>query len=217
MKMKRFSSFFLSVLVSCILITSSHQRAYGASDISCSEAKAWVKAQVTLPTTLKEFSQLPIALRRQAFSQLSDSVRTSLWIEHLNSFRSDLNPTQLVALEHIIALITLQSKVKVGSLEEMSPEQLAATFNSTAHPYLSLQMFTVLGSWDDDLSISYRKLGDIYVPAFNPAGGPPGKKASCGCSTESDHCGLACNGGDCTGSSIGCGTLWEYACNGTCA
>jgi hypothetical protein len=114
------------------------------------EIAAWVEAhRDTLPTTLAELAQFPVAFRRVIVNAVSPEQRTRFWQAHLGTFlepAAGLTAAQRTVIEEIIPQLSdlfgsplLEAQAKMRPLEQrmsqtFSRAQCAAIFGMVGPP-----------------------------------------------------------------------------------
>ena len=186
-----------------------------------------------------DMSSLPLKRRKASFRIASSSDKSDLWRTHLALFlvkRSALSSRQTEVILFAMSLATpehfeVQSsdpswKVKVREPLRSLEEQIVSAFSLEE----GSKIFATLGD-DTELaksntsvllrSINYKPQSDsgpLNRWTYTRLQGPMEveRYGTCQCSTSSDWCPLsgACSGSNCTSTSSGCGTLWNYPCNG---
>jgi hypothetical protein len=165
------------------------------------EAVAWLRANPgRLPERYDDFAQFTVAYRQAIFGELAPRVRRDLWTEHLRRYaaaRPPLSPQQLQVIERAEqvlgdeATFAGRSAAVDGRLGELRDAAIEAFGREEAR-----RLIATLGP--DERGVD---------PAL----------ADCECSTVSDYCWYHCSQADnCNWTSSGCGTAWQYPCNGIC-
>lgn len=169
---------------------------------ACELAGEWVAAnRASLPTTLDDFSTLPMAHRRAVYAELSVEDRRSLWREHLATFT---NPGDGLTGDQIATVMAIANRTGVYITEDpavgraaleadgWTPERLTEAFGERA-----VEVFGTLGP--------------------GPAAPAAAQHPDCACSVDSDWCGSStCTEWVCEYKITGCGTLWCFPCDGLC-
>jgi hypothetical protein len=168
----------------------------------------WVTAnRDQLPQTYSELLDFDVAHRKAIYQALPAENRRDLWVTQFQQYK-DAHP----------ALTTEQARVLDRALD------LAGQPSTFTDAPLS-----------DDLLRQLEELRVTAIDAFGidegralfatlgPTDGSAARAAGCGCSCTSNWCDGPCvccgncNQCSCSCSSIGCGTLLRFGCNGTCA
>lgn len=183
-------------------------------------------ARVDAVSVYSDLMQRPMAERRVLYGDLSSGMKSDLWVVHLQQFMAshpELTPEQRgVVFEGlgIIAAGVFESKDKDSDLVN-AVRQLELRAKAIVPNDLFREAFVNLGGADPRAGV-----GDGAIPSPLVVQHLRPKvldDVMCECSTESDWCGspgsgMTCHGGlafSCT-FQTGCGTLWQYACNGLC-
>jgi hypothetical protein len=187
-----------------------------------------------------DISALPIKLRKAAFRNVSASDKSALWRTHLALFfvkRGDLNEWQREIILSAISVATPDYfavtpgdpawKTKVREPSRQLEQQIANAFGLED----AAKIFATLG---DDAEVAKSGASVLFKNINYNTRSHSGSyrqwttirlreqdlmlERSCSCSTESDYCSIwsSCNGGGCSSTESGCGTLWTNPCNGAC-
>lgn len=182
----------------------------------------WISANKDrLPTRYAEFSNYSLLHRRAIFVASSAEVKSSLWLEHLEHYRSsheNMSPDKMTVLNHGVSL--LSDVATHAGPQKPSP---------ALHAKLEDLRLAAIGAFgNEEAKLIFATLGPSS-PKLADAG-------NCACSIDSDwcggHCEFCCPAGYgypnctkecmadtpccCVGLSIGCGNGWHYECNGVC-
>ncbi len=189
--------------------------------MDCHDAASFIeKHPEKVPRTYEEM--LPYGKEAQGvfFDSLSASEKAAIFREHLTRVnegnRLSLNEKQQEFLDKVRNLLNADFYTK-------EPDNgLSQTVDDLTKEGLSLfseEKFATIFSTIGTMTINYR---DGTGPNLDLQAKP-----SCNCSVSSDMCpsdswegrgpNQQCFKGKCTSSSWGCGTVWWYACDGTCA
>ncbi len=202
------------------------------------------QAQDDLFQKYKDISALPMKKRKAAFRKALPKDRSDLWRTHLALYlvkHTELNQEQKQIILEGMSLATPEGfevksdnpawKTKVeelGSLENrilafFSKEEGARIFATLgdSEPPTSLSSSGPVVSPKRANSVANRYSSKYNVWTLNrfvaqDQGIGMEMENACGCSTQSDWCLNWCGGGPCTRSDSGCGTFWQYPCNGNC-
>jgi hypothetical protein len=170
--------------------------------------------------------------RKEVYFRLSPAERIALWHSHLASFLregSHLNSSQAATLRLFMSrLATYLSSNGDGKAalqrDGFSARALRAEFGDS----LGKAIFAILGK---DLRRDGHTTGEtvayigpdgraMLTESHSRSDAQPLKTLPyCNCSQSSDWCcqgTCGTNSSDCITSSMGCGTLWLYRCNGLC-
>lgn len=169
------------------------------------EAKEWVAQLDRLPRGYDEIVAQPLVRRRALFAALPQQAKQDLWVEHLDRFRrarAELSAEQSAVLSEAATLVPAMIGAPVTSdvsakAEHLKRKAIAALGADTAYAALA-----VLGPAEP-------------TPATNSEAGVA--QRSCGmCSTVDDWCDgdLHCENISCEPTDFGCGTFWQYPCDG---
>ncbi|WP_327590321.1 bacteriocin fulvocin C-related protein [Nonomuraea sp. NBC_00507] len=178
------------------------------------KARAWVAANKDrLPKTYSAFSEHTMPYRRAIYQQLDPSARSKLWLEHFATYRQNhpnLSPRQ----ESILASLEEQAR----NVSKFHPHNVTDAERSEDE---RLKLLVADAFGHDETIALIATLGP--VEPVNADTAKPDNNAAlavdCECSTQSDWCtGLyICSQlPSCTVSYDGCGTWYQYACNGMC-
>lgn len=188
-----------------------------------------------------DLSALSLRKRRAAFRNASPNDKSNLWKTHLALFlvKRELSDWQKQVVLSAISLATpayfaVQSNDPAWNAKVREPsywlEQQVINAFSLGD---AAKIFATLG--DDDAK-SAKSTASVFLESINykhRTDSVPYKqwahsrlseqdieleRSSCECSTQSDYCPIwsACGGGSCASTGNGCGTLWNYPCNGAC-
>jgi hypothetical protein len=174
-------------------------------DATCSELDAWLAAHPeAVPSDLDGLSKLPLHHRPRVFAALDPFARATIAADVVDRRlrTGELDARQIALLRRLRALATPEAFTEVNL---PATRQTVALWRRDAADVLS----------DSELRDLFSGLG----PSLPPTKPLSGSGTGCGCSIESDFCstGMACAGGICEGSSLGCGWFFLYPCNGICA
>ncbi|RKG96092.1 bacteriocin fulvocin C-related protein [Corallococcus carmarthensis] len=170
---------------------------------SCTAAQKhvqdWVDANAGhLPTDLDGVSRHPVAYRKAIFAALSADQKVSLWREHIRQYvaaHPKLSTQQAAVLESVFARLTSE------------------LFSQAGHAQLDLMEKQVKDAFGAEEAVAIvATLGPVEAPEAVP----PALAPLCQCSRASPYCGsLACRAYKCTTQS-GCGTFYQFRCDGLC-
>jgi len=186
-----------------------------------------------------DISALPLKSRKASFRSASPNDKSNLWKTHLALFlakRSDLNELQKAVILSAISLATPEYfgvrssdpawKTKVREVSRGLEQQIVSAFalEDAALIFATLGDDTVSAKSASALlkNIEYKPISDAesYKQWSHSrlVKQDPVIDQTCSCSTQSDYCPMLsyCNGGGCSSTESGCGTLWNHPCNGTC-
>jgi hypothetical protein len=186
----------------------------------CEIAHEWAIAhRGTLPTTHAEISKYSLIYRRAIYSELPEAARAALWREHLSSYAgsdSPLNQGQKALVAEAIANIEAYWSGPAGKarLKLLEP-RLHAAFDKQ----LGKEVFATLGTPEPPRS---PEAATATVGTFRSLfrGASTIVLPNCSCSTDSDWCGgttICVDTNTCDWTTIGCGTLFSYPCDGKCS
>lgn len=189
-----------------------------------------------------DISSLPIKARKAAFRNVSPNDKSELWRTHLALIlvkRDELNEWQRQIILSALFMATPdyfavrssdpEWKTKVREPSRQLEQQIANAFALQD----AAKIFATLG---DDAEIAKRGASVLLKSInYNTTSYPSSYRQwttsrigqqdqdfmleqTCSCSTQSDYCSIwsSCNGGGCTSTESGCGTLWNNPCNGAC-
>lgn len=174
--------------------------------------------------TLEMLSRLPTVERRAIFATLTAEAKAGLWRAHLRRYlveHSDLNDVQRAVISEALSLCNPElfepdlanNGVPLRHIVLKALKDKALTVFSRE---AAIEVFAVLGS-PAEHQAKPAASGATASRRFKAAPND-GELPYCGCNTWDDWCmgGWSCVGGGCYWQSSGCGTLWSYACTGTC-
>lgn len=197
---KRFLQLGAGAMVAGSMIATGQVPAYASNP-----ARAWVGANRTnLPFAYDDFSKYPIDYRREIYRELTPATRSKLWVEHLQRYRrehSDLSADQQDLLNEAVATASnpatfTRAKSRPTTDDERFERRAKASFGTNeAH-----DLFATLGP-------------------SSPSRSDSATAALCSCSIASDYCWAietSCYPSPCGGTLDGCGTFYNYPCNGDC-
>jgi hypothetical protein len=203
------------------------------------------KAQDDLVQKYGDISALPMQKRKTAFRKASPKDRSDLWKTHLALYlvkHSELNEGQKEIILEGISFATPASfelppdnplwTARVGEPLRLLENRILAAFSKEE----GARIFATLG--DPEPATSASTTGSVASPKrTNPVeSNRPSKhhgrvlnrslgqdmvelgSNDCSCSTSSDWCWNYCGGSapSCDRTQGGCGTFYQYACNGKC-
>ncbi|MCQ4042774.1 bacteriocin fulvocin C-related protein [Streptantibioticus rubrisoli] len=171
-------------------------------------AEQWVQAHKgVLPRRYTDFAAHDLAHRKAIYTELPAPDRSRLWLEHLHRYRAS-HPSMSADQLHV-----------VDQAERMAHQEsaFAATMDTSLHRRLEgLRLAAIAAFGKTEGRMLLATLG-------GPAPSPESVNSSdCACSCISDWCDngacvccLDCSDCDCHCHG-GCGTFWEYQCDGGC-
>jgi hypothetical protein len=123
------------------------------------------------------------------------TTASAAWLTHFDQFRQQhepLDPAQSAVIDKATEL------VKQG--QNFDPKAMDTLKNDAISAFGFKDAKSLLATMDDK----------PLQPRDN--------NEQCGCATQSDYCdsGYHCVGGGCTQTGSGCGTFYEYPCDGLC-
>jgi hypothetical protein len=205
------------VFVSVLLVGAA---VASAADPVCVQARQWIQANGDhLPKTYDEFVKLPVAYQPAVFDVLSADTKSELWRAHLTQYLEqhpslDRTKTELVnqAIEFVSRPTTFSTPhtdplwgMLVGQTTKKLEKKFQAAFGKD-------EADAIVGRFTPE---NHSALRVMELDAT-------GAKAilQCSCSTQSDWCSPSpyrcyVNNPTCATTS-GCGTFFQYTCNGTC-
>ena len=187
-----------------------------------------------------DISALPIKSRKAAFRSVSPNDKSNLWRTHLALFlvkRGDLSEWQRQVILSAISIATpdyfaVRSsdpawETKVREPSRQLEQQIASAFvlEDAAKIFATLGDDAVVAKSGASVllkNINYNTLNDSRFykrwTTTRLSEQDMMLEQSCSCSTGSDYCPIwsSCNGGGCSSTESGCGTLWSNPCNGAC-
>ncbi|GHH87546.1 hypothetical protein GCM10018793_63750 [Streptomyces sulfonofaciens] len=190
--------YFLGGTAAAIGLTATGQTSAFAKASENSKAHAWVQQNLSeLPRTYEEITQYTIPYRRAIYQELSQHERSEAWLQHFRRFRAE-HPDLSAKQERVIQ-----------ELVDVTPKVFAEPGVHTAE-------------LSDITEAARRAFGPEEAAALmaqlGPDDGQSIRTANCQCSTVSDYCSgiLFCEAIGCYASSTGCGSLYQYRCDGIC-
>ncbi|MEV0495316.1 bacteriocin fulvocin C-related protein [Streptomyces atratus] len=166
-------------------------------------ASAWVEANLeNLPREYAEIVRHPISYRQAIFRVLSPREQADVWLEHLKRYRAghpDLSAAQNQVVDEAAALLGRGLASRTSLNEELR----------------RLEESAKIEFGQDEAAALLATLGPAPGPVA--AARPQALAADCVCSTVSQYCSWLydCHTSSCTRVG-GCGTLYQYTCNGIC-
>lgn len=217
-----------NLVLALILLSLSFAGSAGAAP-TCADLDRWAANLTQLPTDYASFAALPEANRRAVYPLLSDGERAGLWQAHWQAALAGgrySREQEAVIYEAIAAFdanafaaLRPEARNHAAAVENLKAfeARVAAVFEKRQ----ATRLFADLGP------VRLRQLfeveqGDGDGTVITDPGGPvgPGQPVviDCSCSTASDWCTspAKCYTANCRRVS-GCGTLWQYTCDGLCA
>ncbi|GAA3778893.1 hypothetical protein GCM10022225_78700 [Plantactinospora mayteni] len=165
-------------------------------------AQAWVRANPDkLPRSYDGLGAFDVTYRQAIHQALPAADRARLWTEHLKRRAAELpklSTEQAAVLDRALALAAAERTFTAGveklhaELDGLRESAIAAFGVETARTLLA-----TLGPDPTTLAC-----------------------CACGCSTQSDFCTVRCiydGTGRCNHYDNGCGSFWQYPCNGCCS
>lgn len=176
--------------------------------LPCVVAAEWVDAnKLFLPKHLAELSGYGRLYRKAIYRVLPKKTQAALWHEQLAYYLND-------------AGLSAQQKSFIRNADAALDSVLA-----TPHDMQAIHAFNATAQLLFGFTRAREMFADLGVntPEVRQGGPLDPKEASvtggCGCSRQSDWCNPAGNGcvnSPCTGTITGCGTWWDYGCDGIC-
>jgi len=170
------------------------------------------------------------AERREIYGSLPAALKSAVWTKHFLDTLAR-HPELTVPQRDVIqfGLTLLKSNVldtdpsdpNRAALVDAPLQELAARAQRVFTPELAYEVFADFGSRTTPVDGAER----LPAAASKTVRHPKPTTSTCECSLFSDYCqafrggmnGWYCSQiGGCYLSSTGCGTFWEYACNGMC-
>jgi hypothetical protein len=214
--MKNFT--ILGLLMAVFVITSC---SYHDLQYSCDpEIDAWTKANIQAIQAMNrtDFLSLDYAHQKGAYEAMKPEQRVQIWVTKLEDvLKLDWTEQESIHLKTVLELIKTNSDVfSKERTQEAFDEFEIALYKWKEHAK------EVLG-WDKDLGnalIATPQEMNADKTIKSGLGTIPSKSGSfdCECSSKSNWCSndYNCYTTNCEGSSLGCGNLWLYGCNGIC-
>jgi hypothetical protein len=172
---------------------------YPADDDICRETSEWIRLNADrLPTNLQQLNELPIHLRRAAFSASSTETKVRFWLDHIQEELTDSRETLSNEQLDIIRMVVDRLPSIIGfQLDEAEVDRIQTTAYEILGPQVANQFFGNLG----EASFQYKQCNCNIGSVFR-CYDPTGPAQTC----EESHC----------DSMRGCGFLWMFSCNGYC-
>ncbi len=166
---------------------------------SCEDTAAWVVAnRGRLPTGYEAVVRHSLPYRRAIFTASSTQVKSALWTQHVRAYvaaHPELSAAQAAVIERLLSLVS-----NPASFEQNDEAALAT---------LGEDLKAVLGEEEAGNLVATLGRGE-------PTGPSAVSRPTCHCSTVSTwNCNHGCGAGGCNVTG-GCGTFWQYPCNGRC-
>lgn len=196
----------LGTLTLCVmgfaLQPSANASANPSAACEVDEANAWAEANAaSLPRSLQEIVELPVARQRAVMYRLSNEERASVWREHFAEVLGDPQ-VRLTAEQERFMKDLDENLVVFLSREGIEAREVLFKRLDVFEPALRLRLFT--------------RLSDAT------------REQLCSCNNQENDCGTGPVGSGncevqmhpdlaCTPTSWGCGTLWVHGCNGSCS
>jgi hypothetical protein len=190
------------------LLLAMGAQASAAND-GCSAAQERLLEQVAgLEPTYENISDMSLAQRRAFYGSLALEDRQALWIQHISRAAlgaPGLSGAQLDFLNRVLKMLEAgellaASHREPNALRALEVEQEARQLWDREGVF---RIFATLGAAPNDPK------GTFTPEAF-----------LCECSVQSDWCligGSDCRSSySCSKTSVGCGWLWKYSCDGLC-
>jgi|GEM_PF-6853408 len=174
--------------------------------------------------TLSELSEMDFETKRAVYSNLSATNQVDLWQEKLSVLASlETNEEESNAISSLATLVT-EDLILNNDLSEV--ESWMVNNSDILLPEQIESILTTLFLPDPNYDLYPYKKGPVVVPGggggigpHNPSPLPDPTQLQCSCSQVSDWCGSGtnCDPTNCeVPGSKGCGTLWQYNCEGRC-
>ncbi|MFE9611486.1 bacteriocin fulvocin C-related protein [Streptomyces sp. NPDC006012] len=181
------------------------------------EVRDWMERHKNaLPTGYAEVTSHPMAYRRAIYSASAPEVKRSLWLEHFKAYRTShraLTTDQRDVLDRLTSF--------VGGTETLFTTTIAA--GDSRHEEL-----TPIKT--DAIEAFGKEEARALMTQLGPDSGAEALGGECQCALgDPNWCGKVCHsccyfqngcatgcGCCCTLVSSGCGSLWEYICDGLC-
>jgi len=227
----RLSFLLLIAVLFVITLAGTHD----AFSTSVSVARQHEAGEIS--TKYYELSALPVKETKAWFRNASPNEKSELWRTHLALFlvtHPELNERQKKVVLAGMSLVTPEFfeirssdpgwKAKVGEPLRALEEQITRAFS----PRDAAKIFVTLSSHTESANCAAGYADSVLLKSVNyPFSQAPNRfgmpdvefeKRDCGCSTDSDWCPISgyCKAGSCTRTTSGCGTFWNYPCDGMC-
>lgn len=184
---------------------SAASNTVSASD-DCATVAAWVSANTeALPTGYEAFVEFPMNYRKAIFNALPAEQKSMLWQQHLSRYLAshpEFSATQVEIVQR--AMILTSADLYLAPDGDTKRHEALEALREAAEDAFGTQE------------------AQLILATLGP-GEPKGSSGAallvdCDCSTYSDWCAWwnDCAFGGCDWSYDGCGTGWDYPCNGVC-
>ncbi|MEV4045372.1 bacteriocin fulvocin C-related protein [Streptomyces sp. NPDC049744] len=213
---KRFLTLAAGTVAAGGLVLTGRTPAAAAPATQNADVEAWLERNKhNLPTRYAEVTTYTVPYRRAIYTASTPETRSNLWREHLTTYRSShpaLTTTQRNAIDEAITTLTattlFSQKPEPGNTTDRSLQKLKKTVIKAFGEQEAKALIAHLGPTDEQTTAA----------------------PNCGCAVADSWCGgtcspcchdqLGCNCGAynccCHLMSSGCGSLWEYICDGVC-
>lgn len=192
-----------------------------AAEPNCIQAQGWIADHHDqLPTTLDQFVGIPAAYQPFVFNVLSPDTKAALWRAHLERYLEQhpkLTAAQVNLIHRAIDLVDLPSTFSTPNddplWETLVNRPIQDLEQEFAKSFSRQEMAAILSR------LSSKDTVRLQILEVDPASAKAA--IQCSCSTVSDWCRPSpyrcyLNNPTCASTASGCGTLLQYACNGTC-
>lgn len=222
---RRFLQVPLALIASVALIAA----ATPTPPSECEQAQTWVTQHLlSLPTTLPEFSKQPYAIRKQIYGHLALATRKALWREQLSAHVTDpqLNEAQRDLVREALAKLDTYLNPASGRaalLTDRFDARVKAAFDlpTARNLFASLgppQQASVASARVSHASLLAGLDHGLVLLATAARLLPTRQIEDCSCASDSDWCGsnkrCTNSGGECNILTSGCGSLWQFPCDG---
>jgi len=177
-----------------------------------SRARAWVQAnKATLPERYDDVIQHEPEYRRAIYDTSSAEVRSRLWVDHLERYRSlhpDLSSEQSLVIDRALAIASA-TETFTDPLAPEAEQQLEEVGQAAVQKFGSEGAYTLLAYLGPATEIPQE-------PTTSQSS--QGRLPDCTCSIWDPWCsgGTCVSNGTCSFVPSGCGWMWEKACQGLC-
>lgn len=187
------------------------------ADTGNSEVRDWLERNKdALPTDYAQVTAHPIAYRKAIYGASAPGVKRALWLAHFEEYRkarSTLTDDQSAVLTRLTAF--------VGGTTSLFSRAIAS--GDSHHQALAPLKAAAIEAFG-------KEGARALIAQLGPASAHDTLAGECGCALgDPDWCGRTCHsccyfqlgcpsgcGCCCTLVSSGCGSLWEYTCDGLC-
>jgi hypothetical protein len=194
--------------------------AAAAADPVCIQAKKWIAANGdNLPKTYEEFSRVPVAYQSAVFDALTADTKAELWRVRLTNYREQhpaLDRTRIDLLDQAVEFVSRPTTFSTPHTDPLWDVLVGQPTKKLERRFRALfgrnEAAAIVGRLTPEDQSSLQVV-EVDVNTFKSV-------IQCSCSTVSDWCSPSpyrcyTTNPTCAQTS-GCGTFFQYTCNGTC-